>query len=173
MAQHPDPELDTALAWTRGVNDAVADMVHGVPPFPWVRESLTALSEAADMIVVSATPVEALTREWHEHDIARFVRVIAGQELGKKALHLELAAGGKYPADRILMIGDAPGDMKAARANDALFYPINPGHEEASWQRFHDEAMGRFLSGEYAGDYETRLIREFERRLPELPPWKG
>jgi beta-phosphoglucomutase-like phosphatase (HAD superfamily) len=171
MAGHPDPELDTALTWTTGVNRAVADMVHGVPPFPWVRESLALLSEEADMIVVSATPVEALTREWQEHDIARHVRVIAGQELGKKALHLELAAGGKYPPERILMIGDAPGDMKAARANGALFYPINPGAEELSWRRFHDEAMHRFLDGSYAGDYEARLIADFEQLLPEAPPW--
>jgi phosphoglycolate phosphatase-like HAD superfamily hydrolase len=172
MADHPDPELETALAWTTGVNDAVADMVHGVPPFPWVRESLAALADRADMIVVSATPVEALTREWQEHDIARYVRAIAGQELGKKALHLELAAGGKYPPERTLMIGDAPGDMKAARANGALFYPINPGREEQSWHRFHDEAMQRFLAGSFAGEYEAGLIADFEKLLPEVPPWQ-
>jgi phosphoglycolate phosphatase-like HAD superfamily hydrolase len=171
MARNPDPELDTALAWTAGVNDAVAAMVHGVPPFPWVRESLAALADEADMIVVSATPVEALTREWQEHDIARYVRAIAGQELGKKALHLELAAGGKYPPERILMIGDAPGDLQAARANGALFFPINPGREEESWRRFHDEAMRCFLDGSYAGDYEAALIADFEKLLPEVPPW--
>jgi phosphoglycolate phosphatase-like HAD superfamily hydrolase len=171
MAEHSDPELDTAWAWTTAVNTTVADMVHGVPPFPYVRESLAYLTDKADMIVVSATPVEALTREWEEHDIARYVRVIAGQEMGKKALHLELAAQGKYGPDHVLMIGDAPGDMKAARANDALFYPINPGHEEESWQRFYEQAMHKFLAGEYAGDYETAVIAEFEKLLPEVPPW--
>jgi beta-phosphoglucomutase-like phosphatase (HAD superfamily) len=172
MAKHPDPELDTAWSWTTGVNRTVADMVHGVPPFPHVRESLDFLAEQADMIVVSATPLEALTREWQEHDIARYVQVIAGQEMGKKALHLELAAKGRYAPDQILMIGDAPGDMKAARANGALFYPINPGHEEESWQRFYEEAVHKFLAGEYAGDYEAALIAEFEVLLPEVPPWK-
>ncbi len=172
MAEHPDPELDTAWAWTTAVNATVADIVHGVPPFPYVRESLEFLADKADMIVVSATPVEALTREWEEHDIAKYVRVIAGQEMGKKALHLELAAKGKYAPGHVLMIGDAPGDMKAARANGALFYPINPGHEEESWQRFYEEAMHKFLAGEYAGDYEASLIAEFEALLPEVPPWK-
>jgi len=172
MATHHDPELDTAWAWTTGVNSTVADMVHGVPPFPYVRESLTFLADKADMIVVSATPLEALTREWEEHDIARYVRVIAGQEMGKKALHLELATKGRYAPDHVLMIGDAPGDMKAARANDALFYPVNPGHEEASWQRFYEEAVHKFLAGEYAGEYETSLIAKFETLLPEVPPWK-
>jgi len=116
MKAYPDPELDRAWAWTNGVNDTVADMVHGIPPFPYVRESLAFLADNADMIVVSATPLEALEREWKEHDIAQYVRVIAGQELGKKQLHLQLAAKGKYPDNRILMVGDAPGDMKAAKA---------------------------------------------------------
>ena len=173
MAEHPDPEFETAWAWTTGVNATVADMVHGVPPFPFVRESLAFLADKADMIVVSATPLEALTREWEEHDIARYVRVIAGQEMGKKALHLELATQGRYAADHVLMIGDAPGDMKAARANGALFFPVNPGHEEESWQRFQEDAVHRFLAGEYAGEYESRLIAEFEKLLPEVPPWKA
>jgi phosphoglycolate phosphatase-like HAD superfamily hydrolase len=147
-------------------------MVHGVPPFPYVRESLQLLAGQADMIVVSATPVEALTREWKEHNIAPYVSVIAGQEMGKKQLHLELAAKGKYPTDRILMVGDAPGDMKAAKANGALFYPVNPGDEEASWQRFHEEAVHKFLAEEYAGAYESKVIAEFEAMLPETPPWK-
>ncbi|MFZ5917744.1 MAG: HAD family hydrolase [Chloroflexota bacterium] len=172
MAEHPDPELDTAWAWTHGVNDTVADMVYGVPPFPFLRQSLQFLSDKADMIVVSATPLEALRREWEEHDIARYVRVIAGQEMGSKSEHLALAARGRYAPDRVLMIGDAPGDLKAARANDALFYPINPGHEETSWQRFYEEAMHRFLAGEYTGAYEAALIAEFEKLLPEMPPWK-
>ncbi len=169
---HPSEELDRAWEWTHAVNNTVADMVHGVPPFPYLRESLQLLNDQADMIVVSATPVEALTREWEEHDIAQFVQVIAGQEMGKKQLHLELAAKGKYDATHILMIGDAPGDMQAAKANNALFYPVNPGDEEASWQRFYDEAVHKFLAEEYAGAYEAELIKEFEAMLPATPPWK-
>jgi phosphoglycolate phosphatase-like HAD superfamily hydrolase len=172
MVDHSDQELDTAWAWTNGVNAAIADMVHGVPPFPYVRESLAYLSDKADMMVVSATPLEALAREWEEHDIARHVRIIAGQEMGTKSEHLALAARGKYAPDHILMIGDAPGDMKAARANNALFFPVNPGHEEQSWQRFYEEALHRFLAGEYADAYEAELIAEFEKLLPEVPPWK-
>jgi phosphoglycolate phosphatase-like HAD superfamily hydrolase len=172
MAAHPDPELDRGLAWSLGVNETIADMVHGVPPFPGVRESLALLEDKADMIVVSATPMEALTREWTEHDLARYVRVIAGQEMGKKALHLRLASGGRYEPDRVLMIGDAPGDMSAARANGALFFPVNPGHEEESWQRFRQESVHKFLNGGYAGSYEASLIADFEKLLPSLPPWK-
>lgn len=171
VAHTGDPELKQALAWSEAVNTSVEWMVHGVPPFPYVRESLDRLGDEADVIVVSATPGEALMREWQEHDIARYARVIAGQEMGSKKEHLALAAKGKYPAGHILMIGDAPGDYQAALANDALFFPINPGHEDESWERFCQEGMGRFLAGEYAGAYEADLITEFEKLLPELPPW--
>ncbi len=70
------------------------------------------------------------------------------------------------------MVGDAPGDMKAARANDALFFPVKPGHEEESWELFHNEALDKFFAGAYAGDYEAKLIAEFDALLPETPPWK-
>jgi len=172
VAKTGDPELEQALAWSKAVNAAIADMVHGVPPFPYVRESLETLSRHADIIVVSQTPTEALVREWEEHDIRRYAKVIAGQEMGSKADHIRLASQGKYADDHKLMIGDAPGDLEAARANNALFYPINPGHEEESWQRFYEEGLKRFLEGSYSRDYEAALIADFEKALPETPPWK-
>jgi phosphoglycolate phosphatase-like HAD superfamily hydrolase len=150
----------------------VEKVVKNVPPFPGVRESLQKLQTVADCVVVSATPNEALEREWREHDVDQYVAVIAGQERGKKIEHIALAAGGKYPTENILMIGDAPGDMKAARANNALFFPINPGHEEDSWAKFHDEALDRFVASTYAGDYEASLIAEFDKLLPEHPSWE-
>ena len=167
-----DPVLAQTLEWSKAVNRAIADVVEGVPPFPFFRECAEKLQSKADIICVSATPGEALEREWREHDISKYAAVIAGQEMGSKKEHLKLTANGKYEKDCVLMVGDAPGDLAAGRANDALFYPINPGHEEASWQRFHDEAIDRFLSRTYAGDYEASLIAEFQKLLPETPPWK-
>jgi phosphoglycolate phosphatase-like HAD superfamily hydrolase len=169
---NPDPDLIQTLKWSEAVNATIADMVFDVPPFPEVRQALEKMVEKADVIVVSGTPGEALQREWAEHDIARYVRIIAGQELGKKREHLDLTAGGKYPTEKMLMIGDAPGDMKAAKAVGAQFYPIKPGSEEQSWDRLLDEALERFFSGNYAGDYEDRLIEEFNELLPDRPPWK-
>jgi phosphoglycolate phosphatase-like HAD superfamily hydrolase len=167
-----DPVLKRALKWSIAVNDAVERIVRGVPPFPYVRESLEKISEHADIIVVSATPGEALHREWEEHGIAKYAKVICGQEMGTKKEHLSLASKGRYEAAHVLMIGDAPGDLKAAKANGALFYPINPGDEDMSWQRFYEEAFDRFISGTYAGVYEESLINEFNRYLPSKPPWK-
>jgi phosphoglycolate phosphatase-like HAD superfamily hydrolase len=171
MQEHPSAELDLGLAWSEAVNKTIGEMVHGVPPFPFLRESLMGLQSFADMVVVSATPTEALEREWEEHDIAKFARIIAGQEMGTKKVHLALGAKGKYADDHILMIGDAPGDMEAARANGALFFPINPGHEDESWERFYTQGMQRFQTGSYAGAYEAGLIADFEKLLPSTPPW--
>ncbi len=173
--EHPgQADMERALAWSLDVNKTVGDIVQsGLPPFPFVRESLEKARPKADMLVCSQTPTEALTREWEEQGIAEFVFAIAGQEMGKKSEHLEMASGnGRYKPGHVLMIGDAPGDMKAAKANDALFYPIMPGAEDASWQRLHGEALDRFFAGAYAGDYEAQLIAEFESHLPETPPWK-
>jgi phosphoglycolate phosphatase-like HAD superfamily hydrolase len=165
--------LQPILDWSLAVNAAIADLVHGVPPFPLVRESLERLRASADLMVISQTPTEALQREWDEHQLAPLVALIAGQELGSKTEHLKLGAGGKYAPRHVLMIGDAPGDFKAARLNHALFYPIIPGYEELSWQRFHDEALDHFLSDTYAGEYEKAVIEEFQQHLPEQPPWRG
>jgi len=164
-------ELETALAWSERVNWAVGEIVRDMPPFPYVRESLEKIASQADVVVVSSTPVEALEREWQEHDIARYAAVIAGQEQGTKAEHLKYATQGRYDKTHVLMVGDAPGDMKAAKANGVLFYPILPGSEVESWKRFHDEAFDTFINGQYAGDYEARLIAEFDACLPTLPPW--
>jgi len=168
-----DPDLRLVYAWSVDVNETVAKIVRNVPPFPMVRECLAAMEGKADVIVVSQTPQEALRREWEEHGIAAHVRVIAGQEMGTKAQHIEYASKGRYSPGHVLMIGDAPGDLEAAKKNGALFFPVNPGHEEASWKLFHEEALGRFFAGTYGGDYERALIAEFDRCLPELPPWKG
>ncbi len=165
-------ELSQVLEWSLAVNESIAEIVHNLPPFPGVRETLQSLQGRADAIVVSATPNEALRREWAEHNIDQYVAVIAGQEMGSKTEHLTLTAKGKYPLDHILMIGDAPGDLKAARDVGALFFPVNPGYEEESWERLVEVGMDRFFNNKYAGAYETELIEEFEALLPEVPPWK-
>jgi phosphoglycolate phosphatase-like HAD superfamily hydrolase len=166
-----DPDLRRASDWSSAVDAAVKEMVHGVPPFPGVRESLERMTGRADLIVCSATPTPALIKEWAEHSIDRFVSSICGQEVGSKQEILAAAKQHGYGADRILMIGDAPGDMQAAKANGALFFPVNPGHEEKSWERFVNEALQHFLAGTYAGAYEAELIAEFNQYLPEDPPW--
>jgi phosphoglycolate phosphatase-like HAD superfamily hydrolase len=167
-----DPIMKQALAWSEAVNATVAELVHGLSPFPYVRESMQLLVNKADIIVCSTTPGEELRREWKEHDIDQYVRIIAGQEEGSKKEHLNLVSKGNYPETNVLMVGDAPGDMKAAHSNNLFFYPINPGQEEESWERFYKEIIPLFLKGHYTKSLEAQLIAEFDSYLPEIPPWK-
>lgn len=166
-----DADLKQALDWSRAVNETVERFVRGVPPFPGVRESLERLTNKTDLLVISATPNEALEREWAEHDLTKYVHAICGQETGTKKESLALAA--RYGADCALMVGDAPGDYQAAKANQALFFPINPGAEEQSWRRFVEEGIDRFLGRRFAGAYQASLLAEFDRYLPERPPWEA
>jgi hypothetical protein len=53
-----------------------------------------------------------------------------------------------------------------------LFFPINPGHEEDSWDRLLNEGLERFFSGTFAGAYAAELLEEFDSFLPEKPSWK-
>lgn len=172
VARSGNDELARLLAWSLAVNENVARIAKNIPPFKGVQASLDRIRAHADLIVVSQTPENALVREWREHGLEKYPAVIAGQELGTKAEHLTLAAGKKYAAQRVLMIGDALGDLQAAETAHALFFPINPGHEEASWQRFLDEAFDKFLAGTFAGDYQAGRVQEFKALLPETPPWK-
>lgn len=165
-------ELQSLLEWSRAVNSEIALKVPTAPLFPWARQSLERIRQHSDALCVSQTPTQALVREWEAHGIRRCVFAIAGQELGTKAEHLRIATQGRHRPGRILMIGDALGDLRAARDVGACFYPINPGREADSWERFHHESYDLFLRGQFAGPYETGCTAEFISLLPETPPWK-
>lgn len=172
--EHPDEEdMQLALAWSKAINASVNDIVGaGLPPFPFVRESLEKARGKADMMVCSQTPTAALQHEWSSQGVAEYVFTICGQEMGTKTEHIALASEGRYTKQNILMIGDAPGDQKAARANGALFFPIMPGDEDSSWEQLFKEGLDRFFAGTYAGAYEAGLTAAFEKALPAAPPWK-
>ncbi len=168
-----DPVLKMAIEWSRGVDTSVEDMVKGVICFSDVPRTLEKFRAHADIVVVSSTPHDAIVREWKEHDMARYTSAIAGQEMGNKKTQLEKTATGNYDKKRILMIGDAPGDMKSAHAVGARFYPIIPGKEEESWERLYHETADMFLHDQYTKTLEQSLIDEFNKNLPSVPPWKA
>lgn len=172
VAENGNEGLHIMLDWSKEVNARVGDMVSGMTPFPGVMDVLKRGKGRADMIVVSQTPLEALEREWEENNMTPYVSLIAGQEHGTKTEHIQFATEGKgYGKDRVLMVGDAPGDYKAAEANRALYYPIIPGQEELSWQRLVDEALEKFFAGTFAGAYQQLLLNEFDASLPSEPHW--
>ncbi len=167
-----DNSLKLFLDWSIEVNARIADMVYGLAPFPHVMGVLEKAKARADLMVVSQTPLEALEREWAENGLIDSVGPIAGQEHGTKTEHIALAVGGKgYKNEQLLMVGDAPGDLVAAKNNNALFFPILPGDEDRSWKQLATEGLDRFFAGTFSGDYQEGLLEAFDAVLPENPAW--
>jgi len=171
LAQTPDPELRRVYDWSVAVNADIAANMKPVPPFAAALKAFDRIHADSDAVVISQTPVDTLTQEWEHHGIRRFVGAIAGMEFGTKAEQIRAADGGRYGSSRILMIGDAVGDQRAAEATGAHFYPIIPGQEEASWERFCAEAYPRFLNATYSDGYAQSLAAAFHATLPDTPPW--
>jgi hypothetical protein len=165
-----NPDLEKVVLWTEAVNTEISLWLRNIPPFPHALKAIKAVAPLSDLVIVSQTPLDALLREWEEHDLKKFVKMIAGQEHGTKSEHIALAAKGKYPDNKILMIGDAKGDLDAARYNGILFFPIIPGKEDQSWEKFLFEGLGNFLNGAYEGHYESLLIDDFSKSLPSTLP---
>jgi phosphoglycolate phosphatase-like HAD superfamily hydrolase len=160
------------LAWSEAVDRTFRFVTLGMPPFDGVRETLAWLAERADILVVSATPYSDLAEWWTRTGLADIVQAIAGKEMGKKAEHIRLlkAAGG-YADDEVIMVGDGGGDLKSARANNALFYPTPAGKEQEAWREARG-AFEAFFRGEYRGAPEDEKVAEFEGILLEKGPWE-
>lgn len=171
LAEHPDDqEMQNVYAWSLDVNRRIGEMVHGVPPFPYVAQHLKMLAQQCDIVIVSATETKALQREWQAGGLLDLVTEICGQEAGSKK-EIIAARKDQYPAGHVLMIGDAPGDRDAAKVNGVQFYPICPDREAESWEQFPLCAEA-FLNGTYAGAQEERNIANFETQLPDVPAWE-
>lgn len=166
------PALHRALAWSREVDENIARIVRNVQPFPHAKDAVEALREFADVVIVSATPLQALERELGSCGITPLVSFIAGQEVGTKSQCIRAAMAGKYDPAKVLKIGDAPGDHRAAQENGVLFHPIVPGLEADSWRRILEESVECFRRGRFAGAYMDGLLAEFYAALPEVPPWE-
>ncbi|VGO17968.1 HAD family hydrolase [Pontiella sulfatireligans] len=164
--------LAEAHAWSVELNEDIDQNMPDPPPFQGTEQALQRIQQNSDAIVISQTQAVALLKDWYRDDLAKYVSVIAGPELGSKIDHFTMASVDRYPANAILMIGDAPGDMAAAQAIGCNFFPIDPGHEVESWQRFMDEAYAAFLAGGFSDEYQKQLIHEFKALLPGTPPWK-
>lgn len=162
-----DKSIEKILRWSEAVNQDIATWLRNIPPFPGALNAIRYLSGKADIVVISQTPYGAIEREWEENNIIRYIRLIAAQEQGTKAEHIALGAKGKYPEDRIIMIGDAKGDLDAAESNSVLFFPIIPGSENESWERFLKEGFSRFTRGSFRGLYQDSLKTEFLNSLPD------
>ena len=165
-----DPALQGVLDWSLEVSRQIAQIAE-MPMFDEVFQTLEKARGVADLIVVSQTTEDALVREWRHAGIEKFVDVIAGAELGSKAESLALSMKGRYASDQVLMVGDAPGDLDAARAVGCFFFPIIPGDEVASWVELREEGLGCVSNGTFAGEYQEVLIARFNAVLSDTPPF--
>jgi len=163
------PELQTVLEWSREMSRRISELPP-IPVFDGVFQSLEKLHAAADLIVVSQTTEDALVREWNHAGLTGFVDVIAGAELGSKTESLETSMRGRYGPEQTVMVGDATGDLDAAREAGCFFFPILPGDEVNSWKELCSAGLARVQNETFAGVYQEELIARFNSILTETPP---
>lgn len=160
-----NPQLIKTLAWSKAVNKAIHELPQDDKPFPNTKEGLAKVSKVADVAIVSSANGAAVSAEWTRHELAPYVQVMLGQEAGTKAACIKGLKEFGYKNDNVLMVGDAPGDLQAAETNGVLYYPILVGKEGFSWQRLADEALAKFQEGTFRGEYQQKLIDEFNANL--------
>lgn len=165
ISQTNDKQLIKVLNWSYKVNEAISWLPEDNQPFPKVKEGLEAIYPLADIAIVSSANGGAIRAEWERHSLDKYVSVMLGQEAGNKAFCIKTLKENNYLDDDVLMIGDAPGDLEAAQENNVLYYPILAGKEKFSWERLISEALGKFIQGNYRGQYQQSLIDEFNLSL--------
>ena len=153
-----------ALSWSKAVNTAIDEL-------PWeekrafggVKEAFEAVKSFADIAIVSAANKSAVLEEWERFGLLPLVDIMMCQEVGSKAYCIKTMLEEGYAADHILMVGDAPGDLDAAKINDVFFYPILVRHEQESWREF-PAAAAIFHEGSFT-PYEQKRIEAFYTNL--------
>ncbi len=165
----PEDEIfKKALSWSISVNKTVEALPSElVCPFEGVSEAFDSIDGKADIVVVSSANPEAVRNEWGRYGLLRHVDLICTQEIGSKAFCISKVLEKGYDTGKVLMCGDAPGDLDAAKTNGVLYFPILAGREAESWKKLKEEALTLFLDGKYEGAYQDRMIREFEANLGE------
>lgn len=157
--------LKMALEWSLNVNEAIENLPKGDEPFENVKDGLEALSKIVDISVVSSANGEALNDEWNRNELVPYLRALLGQEAGTKQYCIAELKKKGYDSEKILMVGDAPGDLQAAKNNDVRFYPILVNKEGFSWERLVNEAVPKLMNGEFDEAYQNQLIEEFDNSL--------
>ena len=165
--------LEKVLEWSLEVNRMVDKTVMHLPPMEGALRAMEHLKNSADLVVISNTPLHALNKDWSENNIIDYALYIGGQELGTKTEMLKAIAENKYLPEKTLIIGDAPGDLRAAQNINALFFPILPLKEEESWREFNKIGFNHFINNSYKGKYQNNQIEKFQSILNIPLPWKN
>lgn len=167
------PFIDEVLIWSRRSDELYSQIMdsEGNPPYPGVMEALQKMASDSEITIISSSARGALMQDWGDAGLLKYIKEVKGQETGSKSKQLASALQAHQIPEKALMIGDAIGDLEAARANGILFYPIIPGAEAESWSRFRSEALGHFYEGRYAGTYQQELLDNFYQILAPDEPW--
>lgn len=166
LAQKSNSEcVEKALLWSVRTNRAIHNLPAEDKPFDNVKKTMDIMCEKADLAAVSSANGEAVEAEWTKHELKDDCRVLLCQEAGSKAYCIGEMVKKGYDTDKILMVGDAPGDRDAAVKNGVWYYPILVGKEGYSWDRLRNEAFPKLLDGSFDKEYQKKLIQEFEHNL--------
>lgn len=158
--------LQKALNWSKAVNESINALPdQAKKPFPGVLEALDYAHTVADIAIVSSANLQAVEEEWALYGLLDHVDILLAQNVGSKAFCIAELLKKGYDKDKVLMTGDAPGDLDAARANGVFYYPILVRHEGDSWAEFKDTAVDRLTSGTYGGAYQEEKTAAFLKNL--------
>ena len=119
----------------------------------------------ADVAVVSSANRDAVDEEWNAHGLMDHVDIVLAQDVGSKAHCISEMLKFGYAPDKVLMVGDAPGDSDAADKNGVLYFPILVNNEEESWTEFRETALEKLVKGNYNGIYQEDKKNAFLANL--------
>lgn len=158
--------LRKALAWSMAVNKSIQALPESeIKPFEKAREALAFAHERADVAIVSSANLGAVLEEWEKHGLLPHTDIVLAQNAGSKAFCIgELLKKG-YDADKVLMCGDAPGDLQSAEKNGVFYFPILVRKERASWEEFMADGFDRLLNGTFEGAYQDAKKAAFLTNL--------
>ena len=166
-ATDPDAKLvfEKALSWSKAVNAAIVELDESLKiPYEGAKEGLAAAHTFADVAMVSSANRDAVEEEWGKFGLLEHTDIVLAQDVGSKAACIKEMLKFGYDLDKVVMVGDAPGDCDAAEKNNVHYYPILVNHEKESWDEAIAVAFGKLQSGEYA-PYGAEKKQEFLKNL--------
>lgn len=157
--------LEKALSWSKAVNAAIVALDESLKvPYEGAKEGLAASHAFADVAMVSSANRDAVEEEWGKFGLLEHTDIVLAQDIGSKAACIAAMLKFGYDVDKVLMIGDAPGDCDAAEKNGVHYYPILVNDEKASWDEAIAVAFDKLQTGEYA-PYGAEKKQQFLRNL--------
>ena len=152
-AVEPEAKLvfEKALSWSKAVNASIVALPEELKvPYVGAKEGLGAAHAFADVAMVSSANRDAVEEEWEKFGLLEHTDIVLAQDVGSKAHCISEMLKFGYDPQKVLMVGDAPGDCDAAEKNGVHYYPILVNHEKESWDEAVAVAFDKLCSGNYA-----------------------